>query len=408
MPTWGMQMEEGKIVKWLVAEGGRVAEGDPIVEVETEKITNVVEASATGILAKIVATEGMIIKVTGLLAVITEAGENASSVEAIVAAAQLKGGGAPSMPQPPVDAAPGNSPPAASGGKVAQKLRASPIAKRIADEKGVDLNLVVGSGPEGRISKEDVLAWIEQRASQVNKAKASILSPQAFEGVIVPLSQMRKVIVRRTSESIKAPQGTLTREVDLSTLLNFRKAVMPEYQKRYALRLALTPMFIKAVAMAAKEVPILNSRLDGDNIYISHKVHVGVVVGLEGSIVIPVVFDAQAKSVAQIAKEWDDLAARAAQGKLNIEEITGGTITISNVGNAGIDVFTPILNPPEAACLGITRTRQRPVVRDGRIEIGEMAYLCLTGDHRVMDAEPIGRFLAAIDMILQNPVSLLV
>ena len=221
------------------------------------------------------------------------------------------------------------------------------------------------------------------------------------------MSQTRKVIARRTLESIKAPQGTLTREVDLSEVLRFRKSIMPEFERRYGLRLALTPIFVKAVALAVKEVPIVNSRIEGDRVYISHKVHVGVVVGVKDGIAIPVIFNAHAKSLAEVARVWEDLSKRSAEGSLKLEEITGGTITISNVGNVGIDVFTPILNPPESAVLGITRTRQRPIVKDGQIVIGEMTYLCLTGDHRVMDAEPIGKFLTTMEKILQNPIGVL-
>jgi len=164
---------------------------------------------------------------------------------------------------------------------------------------------------------------------------------------------------------------------------------------------------VKAVARAVKEVPIVNSKIEGDKICTFHKVHVGIVVGIRDGIVIPVIFNAQAKTLADIAKEWEDLSKRAVEGRLKLEEIAGGTITISNVGNVGIDVFTPILNPPEAAVVGITRTRQRPIVKDGQITIGEMAYLCLTGDHRVMDAEPIGQFLMSLEKILQNPSSIL-
>jgi pyruvate dehydrogenase E2 component (dihydrolipoamide acetyltransferase) len=403
LPVWGQQMEEGRVVKWLVSEGDRVEKGDPLVEVETEKINNVVESPASGILARIVATEEMVVKITGLLAVIIEEGEDRSAVEAIISQAQAKEEKPKASKVMPVTKEISLE---ASG---SSEAKVSPLAKKIAKEQGVDLQNVKGTGPEGRIVKEDVMAYIEARS------KVSVKPPEAgarfedksFEGDIIPMSQIRKVIARRTVESIRAPQGTLTREVDLSEALKFRKSIMPQFEKQYGIRLALTPIFVKAVPLAVREVPIINSRMEGDKIYISHKVHVGVVVGVKDGIIIPVIFNAHAKSLGQIARDWEDLSKRASEGNLKLEEITGGTITISNVGNLGIDVFTPILNPPEAAVLGVTRTRQRPIVREGQIAIGEMAYLCLTGDHRVMDAEPIGNFLMALEKILQNPSTIL-
>ncbi len=404
LPIWGMQMEEGKVVKWLVSEGDQVEKGEPLVEIETEKITNVVESPATGIIARIIAKEDEVVKITGLLAVIIEEGEDKSAIEAVIAQGKTKEEKA-EIPRMKPEAKEIYIQPSAS-----LEVKASPLAKKIAQEQGIDLKQIRGTGPEGRIGKEDVLAYIEGLKSRP-QAKVLEVIPggldKSFEGDIVPMSQIRKVIARRTLESIKSPQGTLTREVDLSETLKFRKSIIPEFEKQYGVRLALTPIFVKAVALAVKEVPIMNSRIEGDKIYISHKVHVGIVIGIKDGIIIPVIFNGQIKTLPQIAREWEDLSKRAVEGSLRLDEITGGTITISNVGNVGIDVFTPILNPPEAAVLGITRTRQRPIVKDGQISIGEMAYLCLTGDHRVMDAEPIGEFLMNLERILQTPSTML-
>jgi len=403
LPIWGMQMEEGRVVKWLVSEGDLVEKGDLLVEIETEKITNVVESPASGILAKIIAKEEEVVKITGLLAVIIQEGEDQSAIEAIITQATEKEG-KPEAPRILAEAEEISIQPSA-----ATEVKASPLAKKIAQEHNIDLIKIKGTGPEGRIVKEDVLTYIEVRSKVAEKLPE--LEPQvedrSFDGAIILMSQTRRVIARRTLESIKAPQGTLTREVDLSETLKFRKSIMPEFEKQYGIRLALTPIFVKAVTFAVKEVPIMNARIDGDKIYLSRKVHVGVVVGIKDGIVIPVIFNAHAKSLAQIARDWEDLSKRASEGSLKLDEITGSTITISNVGNVGIDVFTPILNPPESAVLGITRTRQRPIVKDGKIIIGEMTYLCLTGDHRVMDAEPIGQFLTSLERILQNPSTIL-
>jgi pyruvate dehydrogenase E2 component (dihydrolipoamide acetyltransferase) len=404
LPLWGEQMQEGRVAKWLVSEGDRVEKGDPLVELETEKLTNVVESPASGIVAKIVAEENEMVKVTGLLAVIIQEGEDSTTIQAFLQQAKTKEPMLESSKVTPVLKESSSRP------AISADIKASPIAKRIAQEHRIDLTGVKGTGPEGMIVKEDILAYIAPREKvTVGPPEAeSRVEDKTFEGEIIPMGQIRKVIARRTMESIKAPQGTLTREVDLSEILKFRKSIMSGFEVQHGVRLALTSIFVKAVALAVKEAPILNSRLEGDQIRISRKVHVGVVVlGQKDGIIIPVVFNAHAKSLAQIAKEWEDISKRALEGRLKLEEVTGSTITISNVGNMGIDVFTPIINPPESAVLGITRTRQRPIVRNGQIVIGEMTYLCLTGDHRITDAEPIGKFLMGLERILQNPSILL-
>jgi pyruvate dehydrogenase E2 component (dihydrolipoamide acetyltransferase) len=330
LPIWGMQMEEGRLIKWLVSEGDRVEKGDPLVEIETEKITNVVESPANGIIAKIVAKEGEVIKITGLLAVILQEGEEPASVEMVIAEAKAKEGGAPARA---AEALP-KSKEAAVEPAASAEIKASPLAKKIAQENGIDLGRVRGTGPEARIVKEDVLAYIEEM-----KSKPSVKAPEApsppedksFEGEILQMSQTRKVIARRTLESIRAPQGTLTREVDLSEVLKFRKSIMPEFEGRYGLRLALTPIFVKALAVGVKEVPILNSRIEGDKVYISHKVHVGVVVRVKDAIVIPVIFNVQSEITGRSCRSGRSFQ-EASEGTLKLEEITGSTITISNVG----------------------------------------------------------------------------
>jgi pyruvate dehydrogenase E2 component (dihydrolipoamide acetyltransferase) len=404
LPIWGLQMEEGTVVKWLVSEGERVEKEDPLVEIETEKITNVVESPAAGIIARILAREGEVVKVTGLLAVIAREGENRTAMDAVLTAARPGEERAQ-----PTEVAP-QTKRVSSRPTPSSPLNASPLAKKIAQAKGIDLSQVKGTGPQGMIVKEDVLAHEEGLSMAQTAASGARLQAEGgpFDGEIIPMSQTRKVIARRTLESIRAPQGTLTREVDLSQTLRFRESIQSEFERLHGIRLALTPIFVKAVARAAREVPILNSRIQGDQIHVFHQVHVGVVVGIKDGIVIPVIFNAHSKSLADVAKDWEGLSRGATDGTLRLDQITGSTITISNVGNVGIDLFTPILNPPESAVLGITRTRQRPIVTGGEIAIGEMAYLCLTGDHRVMDAEPIARFLIAVERILSNPIQLLI
>ena len=417
MPKLGLTMVEGQIVEWKKKEGESVVKGEILFVIETEKAIVEIEAPTSGILGKILVPEGETRPIGEVLAYILQPGETLSEI--FVKARDEKRVVAP-LDQTIVNAVStttqrveGVVTTEASRGKV----KISPVARKMAEGHNVDISKVKGTGPEGRIVKEDILRVIgEAKSKKVQPETVTSLSPlmaepqvedKSFVGDIIPMSQTRKVIARRTLESIKAPQGTLTREVDLSEALRFRKSIMTQFEKHYGVRLALTPIFVKAVALAVKEVPIMNSRIEGDRVYISHKVHVGIVVAIKDGIIIPVVFNAQAKSLAQIAMEWENLSKKASEGSLKLDQITGSTITISNVGNLGIDAFTPILNPPEVAILGITRTRQRPVVKDGQIRIGETAYLCLTGDHRVMDAEPIGQFLMSLERILQNPSTML-
>lgn len=391
LPRWGMIMEEGQVVGWLKREGDRLEEGEPIVEVETEKAASQVEAPVSGVLRAIVAQEGQAVKVGALLAVIAAPDEDAAVVEAILAEASVAPTAA--APPSPVQAPPPAPPPAPP------RIKISPTAKKLATVHGIDWVTLRGTGPEGRIVQADV-----QRAIEAARAAPP---PAPSPGRAIPLTQMRKAIIRRTLESIQAPQAALCREIDLTAILDFRQQVGPALAQRTGVSLSLTPVFVKATAMALEEVPILNARLEGENIWISEDAHIGVVVAVEGGLIVPVIRETNRKSLAEIAVALDDLARRAREGRLTMEEVSGGTFTISNVGPLGIEIFQALLNPPQVGALGIGCARQKLVVVDGEIAIRTMAYFCLSSDHRVVDAEPIGRFLYKLDNLLQNPCLLL-
>jgi pyruvate dehydrogenase E2 component (dihydrolipoamide acetyltransferase) len=218
---------------------------------------------------------------------------------------------------------------------------------------------------------------------------------------------MRSAIARRTLESIQAPQAALCREVDITALLDLRRQVGPSLARQIGKPLSMTAIFVKAVATVLEDVPILNARLEQAGIWISENAHVGVAVAVEGGIVVPVIRETNRKSLIEIATALDDLVGRARKGGLTTDEVSGGTFTLSNVGPLGIDFFQALLNPPQVGALGIGRGRQRAVVVDGEIAARTMATFCVSSDHRVVDAEPIGRFLCQLDDLLQRPSVLL-
>jgi pyruvate dehydrogenase E2 component (dihydrolipoamide acetyltransferase) len=389
MPRWGMIMEEGRVVSWLKREGDPVKQDVPIVEVETEKVVNEIVAPVTGVLRAIVVQQDQVAKVGALLAVIAAADEDAAAVESILAEA----GRIPAPAASPEPASPPAPPPARS------RIKISPAARRMAVEHGVDWTSLSGTGPGGRIGVADV----QQAIKAVQAAPALAPAP----GQPIPLTQMRKAIIRRTLESIQAPQAALCREINITPILDFRRQVGPTLAQQIGAPFSLTAILVKAVAMVLEEVPILNARLEAERIWMNKGIHIGVVVAVEGGIVVPVVRDANHKPLVEFAMVLNDLTERAREGHLTMEDLSGGTFTISNVGPLGIDFFQVLLNPPEVGALGIGRGRQRAVVVDGEIAVRTMAYFCLSSDHRVVDAAPIGQFLHALDDLLQNPYRLL-
>ena len=392
LPRWGMIMEEGQIVRWLKEKGERVEQGQPIAEVETEKVVNEVEAPASGTLRAVVAQEDEVVEVGALLAVIAASDEDAAVVERILDKADRA---AVSTATPPT---PGPAPSPAPPPKRA-RIRISPVAKKLAVEQGIEWMTLSGTGPGGRIVLEDVRRAV--------KAAQAPPPPAPSSDQAIPLSQTRRAIARRTLESIQAPQAALCREIDITSVLELRRQVGTTWVQRTGKPLSLTALFIKAAATVLEDVPILNARLEQEGICMGENAHLGVVVPIEDGIVVPVIREANRKSLIEVATAMDDLVRRAGEGRLTMDDISGGTFTISNAGPMGIDFFQALLNPPQVGALGIGRGRQRAIVVDGEIAVRTMAYFCLSSDHRVVDAEPIGQFLRQLDDLLQRPSVLL-
>ncbi|MGB9778613.1 MAG: dihydrolipoamide acetyltransferase family protein [Candidatus Bathyarchaeales archaeon] len=349
MPKLSLTMKEGTVGRWYKHEGEKVEKGEPIVEIISEKATYDLEAPTSGILRKIIVDEGSDAPVDAVLAFITAPEEQISETEIL------------------------KEKPAEAEESVKKEILASPAAKRLAREYGVELSLIRGSGPEGRIVEEDVRKFIEESMGVMPKVRET-----------VPLTGFRKTSAERVASSFRtAPHSTLMMEVDASKAFEMHETLQVSY----------TAIIVGAVAKALREYPIVNSTLDGERIKIFDNVNVGVATATEHGLIVPVIHDADEKSVLEIEKAIEELTEKARQGKLSREDLTGGTFTVTNLGMYNVDFFTPIINPPEAAILGVGKITQKPVVVDGRVEIKPLMMLSLSYDHRIIDGAPAAKFL---------------
>ena len=366
MPRLSLTMKEGTVIEWFKKEGDMVKKGEPLVEVLSEKATYEVEAPASGVLRKILAPEGTDVPVAGILGIITAPDEELPEIEAAAAAPEIEA-------EEAVE-------------RIKERVIASPAAKRLAREHGIDLTQVRGTGPEGRIVKEDVKSLIEE-------VKAI---PRVRE--VIPLTGIKKTAAERVSLSARtAPQSTITMEVDMANAVKLRERVHVSY----------TDMLVKAVAKALAEHPIINSTLENEKIKIFADINVGVAVATERGLIVPVIYDADRKTLEEIASVSKELIEKTKQGRLTKEELTGGTFTITNLGMYGVDVFTPIVNPPETAILGVGRVVERPVVVDKQMVVRPVMQLSLTFDHRVVDGAPAAEFLQKVKQVMESPDTLL-
>ncbi|MGD0152286.1 MAG: dihydrolipoamide acetyltransferase family protein [Thermacetogeniaceae bacterium] len=372
MPKMGLSMKTGTVAKWLKNEGDSVKKGEAVVEVMTEKITNKVESPIEGVLLKVVAPKGAKLPIGGLIAVVGAAGEEIADL--------LKGA--------PVAAA------ASTGTPAGEKVKISPAARKLAEENGIDYQRLAGTGPEGRITREDVeRAIVEGVPSADDRATLEA----------IPYEGMRKAIGDNMANSwTVAPKVTHHTSVDLSALLALRKKINNGVKDKD--KTSVTDLLVKAVARALEKKPGLNVTLDGEQIKILKEINIGVAVALADGLVVPVVRDADKKGLYEVGKEIRDLAKRARRNKLEPDEMTGGSFTITNIGAYGsVDWFTPIINQPESAILGIGRTVERPVVVDGQIAIRPLMGLSLAFDHRVVDGAPAAQFLGILIDLIENP-----
>jgi pyruvate dehydrogenase E2 component (dihydrolipoamide acetyltransferase) len=413
MPKWGIEMTEGTINGWTAAVGQAVAKGEPLLDVETEKIVNTVEAPAAGVLRRQIAAVGDVHPVGVLIGVIADATTSDADIDAFVAG--FKGAtvsfeldaAAPAAPAAAVAAAPGE-------GTADGEQRVSPIARRVAERLGVDVSKVRGTGRNGRVSKEDVEAYAAAQAAgggstpaPAATAAAATPAPQAAAPVAgqtrTKMSSMRATIARRLLESYQnLPHFRLACDIDASRLI-LKKGEVSDHTST---RITVNDMLVRACSIALLRHPLVNSQLQGDEIVQFAHADIAVAVATDNGLITPIVRQADTLNVAQIARATADLSERALRGALTREEITGGTFTISNLGMHGIARFDAIINPPQVAILAVGAAEERVVARNGVPTVARMMTLTLSVDHRVIDGAVGAGFLQTLRQLIEQPDSL--
>ena len=377
MPKLGMTMEEGTITRWIKKEGDKVEKGEPIVEVMTDKVNIEVESPDNGTILKILAKEGDVVPILQPIAIIGEAGEEVKIEEKKEA--------------------------------VEEEIKASPAAKRLAREAGIDLSLIKGTGPGGRIVEEDVKDYIESHKERVTTQPPPVSTPVVE---VTPLSKeetissVRREIASKLSKSYReAVHITLEFSADVTGIVKIRERLKEKAEKNKLPVPTFNDIFVRIVSLVLKDYPTLNANFDGEKLTIFNTVNMGVAVAVKEGLLVPVVKEAEKKNVFEIAKITGDLVNRTREGKILPDELSGGTFTITNLGMFGIDFFTPIINPPQVAILGIGRIKE--VLKPGNAVVSEVV-LSLSVDHRVVDGAPAARFLKDIGEALKDPLLFLI
>src|SRR3569623_50861 len=402
VPTLGESVTEATIGRWFKKTGDAVAVDEPLVELETDKVTIEVPAPSAGTLGEIVAKDGETVAVGALLGQITEGvGKPAAAKPAEAAAA--KPAAAAAAPAPVQNSPPTDAPQA-------------PSVRKLSAESGVDAGTVPGSGKDGRVTKGDMLAAIEKAASSptpINQPAASlqVRAPSPADDAAreerVKMTRLRQTIARRLKDvQNTAAMLTTFNEVDMTNVMALRAHYKELFEKKHHSKLGFMGFFVKACVQALKEVPAVNAEIDGTDLVYKNYYHVGVAVGTDKGLVVPVVRECDHKSIAQIETTIADFGRRARDGQLKIDEMQGGTFTITNGGIYGSLMSTPILNAPQAGILGMHKIQERPVVVGGKIEIRPMMYLALSYDHRVIDGKEAVTFLVRAKEHLEDPARL--
>ena len=425
MPALSPTMEEGTLAKWLVKEGDTVNSGDIIAEIETDKATMEFEAVDEGVIGKIVVADGTEgVKVNSLIAVLLEEGESVDDIGSAPAAAPAPAAEAAPAEAPAAVAAPAPAAPAKADGS---RLFATPLARRIAADKGLDLSSIAGSGPHGRIIKADVEgASAQPTAAPAAAAPAPAAAPAAAAPAAGPstdvvlktyadrpfeevsLDGMRKTIAARLTEAKQSvPHFYLRRDIQLDELLKFRSQLNKQLEAR-GVKLSVNDFIIKACALALQAVPDANAVWAGDRVLKFEKSDVAVAVAIEGGLFTPVLQDAESKSLSTLSAQMKDLASRARERKLAPHEYQGGSFAISNLGMFGIDNFDAIINPPHAAILAVGSGVKKPIVgKDGELAVGTVMSVTLSVDHRVIDGALGAELLQAIKDNIESPMLML-
>jgi pyruvate dehydrogenase E2 component (dihydrolipoamide acetyltransferase) len=398
LPRLGQGMESGTIVRWLKAEGEPVSRGEPLYELDTDKVTQEVEAEADGVLLKVVVVDGEV-PVGTTIAVIGAEGEDVSELLATAAdggpPAPPAEEASPPVPEPTAAAPAAEAPPRAPG----ERVKASPLARRIARERGVDLATVAGTGPDGRIVAEDVE---QAAAAPAPPAVPAAPAPAPGEVEVVELTSVRRTIARRLTEAWEAPVFQLTVGADATQLVATRERMVERLHEGET-KPTVSDVLTRLVAAALMRHRAVNAHFVDGRIHRYPAAHVGIAVATPNGLVVPVVRDADRRSVLEIAAARADLVARARGGKLQLADLEGGTFTISNLGMYGIDQFVAVLNPPQVAILAVGSIEDRPAALDGELVVLPLLTMTLTCDHRALDGSEGAEFLQTVKALVEEP-----
>ncbi len=418
VPALGESVTEAEVAKWFKQVGDAVEADEPLVELETDKVTLEVNAPAAGVLAEIVAGEGAEVEVGAVLGRIDETG-------AAVAVAAATKAPAAAAPEPEPDPEPEPEP---------EPAPLSPAVRKLVAEHDLDPAEIEGTGKDGRLLKADVEAYLAAQAAAPEPEPAPVPEPKPAPDkpvatprpaapkpapappraddereVRVRMSRLRRRIAERLKEAQNsAAMLTTFNDVDMTAILDLRKRYRDSFEKRHGVRLGFMSFFVKACIEALKEIPAVNAEIDGDDIVYKNYYDIGVAVGTEQGLVVPILRDADGLSFAGIERTIAELGVKARDGNLSMAELTGGTFTVSNGGVYGSMLSTPILNPPQSGILGMHRIEQRPVARDGEVVIRPMMYLALSYDHRIVDGREAVTFLVKVKEGLEDPERLLI
>jgi 2-oxoglutarate dehydrogenase E2 component (dihydrolipoamide succinyltransferase) len=404
VPTLGESVTEATIGKWFKKPGDAIAVDEPLVELETDKVTIEVPAPAAGVLGAIAAKDGDTVAVGAVLGRIEEGAGAATSKPAAAASAPPQAQASPATPAAPTTPPPADTP-------------LAPSVRRLSTESGIDAATVAGTGKDGRVTKGDMLAAIERAAAQPTPVAATAAAVQvraptpsddAAREERVRMTRLRQTIARRLKDAQNtAAMLTTFNEVDMSHVMALRTQYRDLFEKKHGgVKLGFMGFFVRACVQALKEIPTVNAEIDGADIVYKNYYHIGIAVGTERGLVVPVVRDCDTKSIAEIEKAIADLGRRARDGTLKIEEMQGGTFSITNGGIYGSLMSTPILNAPQSGILGMHKIQERPVAVAGKIEIRPMMYLALSYDHRIVDGREAVTFLVRVKECLEEPARL--
>ena len=407
VPPLGESIVEATVSRWLKKKGEAVASGDTIIELETDKITVEVPAPRAGVIASIAANEGDVVKVDQLLGELDETAAGATA-------------SAPSAP-PPAQAAPAPSVPASSptvAAAAAADVKSSPAARRVAAESGISIGDVTGTGRGGVVSKPDVIEYSGNKS-----APSGVSAPQRGAPQVPPsvsrdgaqretrekMSTRRKRIAENLLQSQHATAHLTTfNEVDMTVVNALREKFKDRVEKEHGVKLTFMPFFVKAACMALEQFPMVNAQIDGDSIIYKHYVNMGIAVASDAGLVVPNIKDAHSKGMIEVSRDITAIAKRARDGKLTMDDLTGGTFTITNGGVFGSLVSTPIINYPQVGILGLHKTQDRPVAINGKVEIRPMMYIALSYDHRIVDGQQAVLFLVRVKELIEDPAAMLI